>query len=88
VTRGIPPGIHLQATVAIGGGPPRQVRILGDDRRGYLIAGLLGVALVEDEEFWFGTLGEALESASRFGVPENAWTEITAVDQVRTAPVR
>jgi hypothetical protein len=85
MTRGIPPGIHIQATVAIGGGPMRQLRIFGDDQRGYLIAGLLGIPRVEDEEFWFGTLGEALDSAARFGVPREAWTEITAMDQVRTA---
>jgi hypothetical protein len=80
--RGVPPGVHIQATVAIAGRAARQLRILGDDQRGYLIAGLLGIPRVEDEEFWFGTLGEALEATARFGVPGDAWTEITAVDQV------
>jgi len=83
MTRGVPPGVHLQATAAIGGRPVRQLRILGDDRRGYLIAGLLGIPRVEEEEFWFGTLTEALDATARFGVPGDAWSDITAVGQVR-----
>jgi hypothetical protein len=73
----------MQANVALGGTPARQLRILGDDRRGYLVAGLVGIPRLEEEEFWFGTLREALDATARFGVPGDAWTEITAVDQVQ-----
>lgn len=83
--RGVPPGVHIQATVPIGGRSVRQLRILGDDRRGYLLAGLLGIPRLEEEEFWFGTLREALDATARLGVPSDAWTDITGVDQVRTA---
>jgi len=85
--RGIPPGVHIQATQATGAGPARQLRILGDERHGYLIAGLLGVPHAEDKEFWFSTLVEALGAARRLGVSSDAWAKITAVNQVR-APDR
>lgn len=79
--REIPPGIHIQAAFVPGGGQPRQLRILGDDERGYLLAGYPEAP--EADDFWFRTLDEAFAHTDRLGVARSAWTEITAVDQVR-----
>jgi hypothetical protein len=78
----IPSGVHIQARFAPDGGQPRQLRILGDDQRGYLLAGYPEAA-AESEDFWFCTLPEALGQAERLGVARSDWSEITAVDQVQ-----
>jgi hypothetical protein len=77
----IPPGVHIQAVFASAEGRTRQLRILGDDRRGYLVAGITGTA--NDGDFWFRTLDEALSRAERLGVRRDEWTEITAVGQAQ-----
>jgi hypothetical protein len=50
-------------------GGHRWLRILGDDERGYLLAGDLEAL----EEIWFPSLDEALTEAERAGVPRDAW---------------
>jgi hypothetical protein len=82
MTPGIPPGVHIHAQCARPGEPPRQLRILGDDRRGYLIAGLFAIA--PEEEIWSSTLDEALARAERAGVPPDAWREIADLGEVET----
>ena len=77
-TQEIPPGVHLQATYTPDGGQTRQVRILGDEERGYLIAGISD--LPEEVEFWFRTLVEAFATASELGIRPDDWTSIDAVD--------
>ena len=77
----IPPGVHIQARFMPEGEGSRQLRILGDEQRGYLLAGYRDAAGTED--FWFRTLSEALAQADRLGVARADWTEITAVDQVQ-----
>jgi hypothetical protein len=82
---GLPPGTRLQAAVSLPGtaaSRATQLRILGDERRGYLLAGLAD--LPEPEEFWFATLEEALAHAERHGVSRSAWSDITAVGEVIT----
>ncbi len=80
MSRGIPPGVHLMAS----GDSGHQLRILGDDARGYLLAGLANVLDTEQREFWFANLAEAIDAAARLGVPADAWTEIMSVDEVQT----
>jgi hypothetical protein len=40
----------------------------------------------EGDEFWYCTLAEALNAAADLGVPTDAWTEISSVDDVGTSP--
>jgi len=63
---------------------PVQLRILGDDTRGYLLAGIPEAEL-NDNEFWFSILDDALAAAERLGVSRDRWRDITDVRQVRTA---
>jgi hypothetical protein len=77
---GLPPGIHLYVEIVVGA-HRRQLRILGDDDRGYLIAGLPD-GIVEDD-FWFPTLTEAKRAGQRLGVPIDRWAELESVAQVR-----
>jgi hypothetical protein len=79
--RGIPPGTHIRASVPADDGGPRQARILGDDVRGYLIAGVSDLLGEEDDEFWFGSLDEALDCGERLGIERSAWTEIRDVSE-------
>lgn len=73
-----PDTLRLVAEVTVpapAGGPiARWLRILGDDRRGYLLVGdvdpEVGPAL---EDIWFPTLDEAFAAAERVGVPRAAW---------------
>ena len=76
MTRSIPPGVQLQAECEPPGLPARQLRILGDDARGYLIAGLAD--MVDDNDFC-PTLDEALARAQRAGVERGTWNDITDV---------
>jgi hypothetical protein len=77
---GIPPGLHLYATCRPHGLEARQIRILGDDQRGYLITGLADVP--DGGDFWFETLPEAIARAEALGVEVDGWTEITNVNDV------
>ncbi len=81
-----PPGCQLYAEVTAPGPEGaviHQLRIVGDDRRGYLLAGLASVA-DDDAEFWFATVGEAKRAAVRFGVDERRWQRLESLTQVRT----
>jgi hypothetical protein len=52
----------------------RWLRILGDDKRGYLLVGDLepnGAPVLE--EFWFPSLEQAFGAAEAVGVPRAAW---------------
>ena len=80
--RGIPPGVHLCAEV-FAGGRHHQLRILGDDERGYLLVGLSALPGHEADEFWFPTLDGATGMGSEVGVPPGGWGEIESVDSVR-----
>jgi hypothetical protein len=80
--RGLPPGVHLYAEIVVDE-QRRQLRILGDDARGYLLAGLPD-RTVEDD-FWFPTLAEAKKAGERLGVQSDRWADLDSVDQVRTA---
>jgi hypothetical protein len=87
--RHAPPGVHLGAEItAEAADPPRrvQLRILGDETRGYLLIGLLALPHEADTEFWFATLDEAKEAAAAAGVAPAAWAEITDASQVAPGP--
>lgn len=79
-SRDIPPGVHLQVMFTPEGLPRRQLRILGDDVRGYLIAGISDMPGGDD--IWFRTLEMAYVRAERVGVAREAWTDIMDVGQV------
>ena len=83
----LPPGRQLYAEVALPERTDRthQLRIVGDDRRGYLLAGLSPLANSESAEFWFPTLSEAKRAAIPFGVDEGAWKRLESLGQVRTS---
>lgn len=80
----LPPGVHLQATLRRPDGELRQVRVLGDDQRGYL---LVGIADLDEDgdggDFWFRTMEQALARAERIGVRRDGWTEITDSSRVK-----
>jgi hypothetical protein len=81
----LPPGVHLYVNLALGAGSGTdvgQLRILGDDRRGYLLAGLPVVTGDADAEFWFPTLKQAKRAAERMGVTESQWATIESLSQV------
>jgi hypothetical protein len=59
-----------------------QLRILGDDTRGYMLMGAFALSGEDETEFWFATLDEAKGAAEKFGVPAEAWGDVTTVDQV------
>lgn len=82
MARGIPPGVHVHAPVELGSGGSRRARILGDDARGYLLAGVASLVELHGEEFWFATFDEALACGERLGIPRDAWTEIVDVSEV------
>ena len=71
--------MHLQARCTPTGLRPRQVRLLGDDERGYLLTGLADVT--DGGDFWFATIGEAFARARELNVADDDWTEITEVGQ-------
>jgi hypothetical protein len=79
-----PDSTHIAAEhtwVADGVARHAQLRILGDDERGYLLMGAFD--LLDDEpEFWFATLDEAKAQSTRIGVPLDAWSEITSRTQI------
>lgn len=82
----MPPGVHLYAEIAVvhdGRKRVCQVRILGDQARGYLLSGLAALPAAANEEFWFESLHEAQGQAARFGIPESEWEEISDVADVR-----
>jgi len=72
-----PPGIHLQATPVGETSAGSPVRLLGDDNRGYLIAGLTHLPELEDVEVWFPTFEAAMEAGERLGIKRRDWTEFT-----------
>ncbi len=57
-----------------------QLRILGDDTRGYLLMGAFEAA--GDREYWFATLDEAIDEAAALGVPHAAWSDVTQPSDV------
>jgi hypothetical protein len=80
-------GIHVAAEFAwrdAAGTHSTQLRILGDDVRGYLLVGGWGVPGGEDQEFWFMTVAEAKAASAELGVPADAWSDVEAVGQVQT----
>jgi hypothetical protein len=80
----VPPGTHLAAELSWDdddGSHHTQLRILGDDARGYLLMG--AHQLAGDREFWFPTLQEAKDEALALGVPRAAWNEVTTPRQVK-----
>ena len=75
----IPPGIHLRAEVSHG---HHQLRILGDEARGFLLAGTSGLPPADAESaLWFASVEEAMQAAQEFGVELTAWTEIKSVGE-------
>jgi hypothetical protein len=85
----LPPGVQLSAEVRSRGPSglvTHQLRIVGDDQRGYLLAGLSCVAGDDDDaEFWFATLEEAKRAAVRYGADELGWQPLDSLMQVRTS---
>jgi hypothetical protein len=81
-----PQALRLVAEVTLSGaaGGSRWLRILGDERRGYLVVGDLEPAGAPAlDEIWFPTLDEALGAAERAGVPRSAW----GVDQASASTI-
>jgi hypothetical protein len=81
----VPAGVHIAADVYWNDRETvrcKQVRILGDDRRGYLLMGIWDFPEADSAEFWFATVTEAKDTAARFGVPVDAWKEVTSVSQL------
>jgi hypothetical protein len=56
----------------------RDVRLLGDNNRGYLLVGLAGSEEGGDEEFWFRTLDAAIASAAVRGISPSSWRDMRA----------
>jgi hypothetical protein len=83
---GLPPGVHLRAELIwkteVGEVVRRQLRILGDEARGFLVAGFAGIPENDGDEFWYRTLAEAIEAEERLGVTPAAWIEIGSVGEV------
>lgn len=82
---GFADGIRLQARVLVAdadGSHPRQLRLLGDERRGYLLAGTLALPGGADAEFWFATVNEAFAAGEGFGVSRADWSRIERLDEV------
>lgn len=85
----VPPGIHLAADLSWesdGRLRSAQLRILGDDTRGYLLMGAFELAANDELEFWFATVDEAKDVAARLGVPRESWIEVTTASQVKRLP--
>ena len=62
----------------------RWLRILGDDRRGYLLVGDLEPAdAAPISEYWHPSLELALDAAAAAGVPRSAWEMETRPPQPR-----
>jgi hypothetical protein len=80
--RGVPPGVHRRAETPIN----RQVRILGDDVRGYLLVGLESPDRGGLDQLWFPTLSEAIAEAEQRGIPRTAWSDIASVAEVPLEP--
>jgi hypothetical protein len=78
----LPPGVHLSAEVMAADGIAHQLRIVGDDRRGYLLAGLDAISSDPEAEFWFAGLEAAQQAAVPFGVAVAQWSEIASLDDV------
>jgi hypothetical protein len=76
---GLPPGIHLEATFVCGERRHLRfpVRLLGDDERGYLVAGLPRLPELENVEVWFPTLASALDTGESLGIDRTDWAEFT-----------
>jgi hypothetical protein len=86
LNRDLPPGLHLQADVTLGSGADatrHQLRLLGDERRGYLLVGLAALPDGEDAEFWFATVEEAKQAAAEHGVRLEDWDDVRGVEDVR-----
>ncbi|HEY4099213.1 MAG TPA: putative quinol monooxygenase [Baekduia sp.] len=84
---GLPPGTQLHAQ-CVRDGADHQVRLLGDEARGYLLTGTLPDLHNLLDEIWFAELADALAAATRLGIPRDAWAAVTAVQDVRTFPER
>jgi len=82
----VPPGVHVACDHRWedeNGVHTAQVRILGDDHRGYLVMGLERLPNGSDSEFWFRTLEEARAAAAGFGVPPDGWGDVGSVAELR-----
>ena len=85
----VPPGIHLAADLSWernGRLHSAQLRILGDDNRGYLLMGAFELAAADELEFWFATVAEAKDVAASLGVPRESWMDVTTASQVKRLP--
>jgi len=74
----LPPGVHLHATFVIEEETIVcfPVRLLGDETRGYLLAGLPHLPELDGAEVWFPTLAAALAAGERLGVARESWTDL------------
>ena len=79
---GLPPGLQLMAEVAGAEGGSIQLRILGDESRGFLLVGGQGLA-DEDREFWFATLDDAIEAGKLLGARPEDWVRMSEPGEVR-----
>ena len=78
----VPPGTHIACDVHWqdeSGSHHTQIRILGDDTRGYLLMGLSVLPGGDDSEFWFRSIDEAKAAAVEFGAPDSAWDGISSI---------
>ena len=76
----LPPAERYAAAVdadeAGGAGSMIEVRILGDDERGYLLVGHFSLPASAGEEFWFESLDGAIAGAQRLGIEPGAWRKV------------
>jgi len=68
---------HVRPRAGVAPGRPRELRILGDDDRGFIIAGAADLLAEDGSEFWFPTLIEALAAAEGLEVDPRTWEECT-----------
>jgi hypothetical protein len=80
---GLPPGLQLIAEVPGTGGKPVQIRLLGDESRGFLLVGGPGFVVDDDQEIWFATLEEAIGAGERLGARAEDWIRMSAPADVR-----
>jgi quinol monooxygenase YgiN len=82
---GIPPGMQLQA-FCVFDGIEHQMRLLGDEDRGFLLSGTIPEYDQLLGEIWFGQLDDAFAAATRLGIPRDGWSAVSAVEDVRSTP--
>jgi hypothetical protein len=86
----VPPGVHVACDFTWEdekGSHSAQVRILGDENRGYLLMGLERMPDADEQEFWFRTLDEARAAAAEYGVPADGWGDVGSADELQLSGV-